>query len=412
MPKPISGLHSLTSTPTITQSSPNIFSARVRFIILDNKTNSKVFEEFGEWSSLGNIFFSTTDSPNPSKNFTTDSLAKPLFPNNKVYPLKNEIVYIISLPNNNIQEGINDTSYYYFQPINLWNSPHHNATPDPIGGEVTNPSQLQDYEETSAGLVRKVKDKSTEINLGNTFKEKLNIKSLQPFEGDIIYEGRWGQSLRLGSTIKNSPISNPWSEDSKNGDPITILRNNQYDDGKDPWFPQVENINLEGSSIYLTSTQTIPVKVSSKSYKSYPPSTSPIVPNQYSWEQIIINSGRLLFNSKTDSILLSSNKSINLNSIDSVNIDSPNTTIKSDEVLLGDKNATESVILGDKFLDDLSNLLTQLVKLGTALQTPIGTPQPYVPNASIPIPAVAITQIASKMVSKIENYKSKVSKTK
>jgi len=271
-------------------------------------------------------------------------------------------------------------------------------------------SENSDYIETEAGVVRRVTDGGTDINLGKTFKENLNVKTLLPFEGDIVYEGRWGQSLRLGSTVKESTTPNPWSRTGEDGDPITILRNSQYDDGKDPWVPQVENINQEGSSLYMTSTQAIPIEVSSKSYKSY--KSSPTSPDKFEGEQVIINSNRLVFNTKEDSILFSSAKSINLNSLESVNIDSPETIIQSDKVLLGDKNASESVILGDKFLTDLQKLLTQLISLGTALQTPIGTPVPFVPNAALPVPAVNVTQTASQMLNKIQTYKSKVSKTK
>jgi len=178
----------------------------------------------------------------------------------------------------------------------------------------------------------------------------------------------------------------------------------------DPWVPQVEDINTDKSSVYLTSTQAIPIEVASKSYNSYfQPPTSP---DKFTEEQIIINSGRLLFNSKTDSILFSSFDTINLNSINSVNIDSPSTIVKSDKVLLGDKNARESVILGDKFLADFQSLMSSIISLSTALQTPIGTPVPFVPNAAIPVPAVQVQSKAQKMLNKIQQYKSKVSKTK
>jgi hypothetical protein len=245
-------------------STENIFTGRVRYCMLDDKTYPSVFKSFGEWSSIGGIFFSKLNAPNPDKDFSTDNFAKPLFPNNKTFPLINEIVYIIALPNNNVQSNVTSLDYYYFQPINIWNSTHHNAIPDPIFNSNLPPSQQQDYQQISGGTVRRVTDGGTEINLGNTFKEKINIKSIQPFEGDIINEGRWGQSFRFGSTVNNSAIPNPWSKTGNNGDPLIILRAGQYNDGKDPWIPQVEDINKDISSIYATSTQNIPIEVSSK----------------------------------------------------------------------------------------------------------------------------------------------------
>ena len=404
MAKQVTGLSSLQSTPSVKSSLSGVFGARVRYTILDDKTEPTVFKEFGEWSSIGSLFFTKLNNPNPAKNFTTDNFAKPLFPNNKIFPLENEIVYILSLPNSNVQGNVNDTSFYYFQPINIWNSVHHNAIPDPINGNSLPPSQQQDYEQTEAGAVRRVTDGGSEIDLGNTFVEKLDIKNLQPFEGDIFYEGRWGQSLRFGSTVNDSPILNPWSRTGNNGDPLTILRNSQYNDGKDAWIPQVEDINKQGSSVYMTSTQAIPIEVSSKSYSSY--KTAPTSPDKFAGEQIILNSGRLLFNTKSDSILMSSKNSINLNAVNDVNIDAPRTVIQSKTVKLGDRDAFESVILGDKFFTDLNLLLTQMVSLGTAL--PSITP----PNPAIATSATAMTQVAIQMLSSLETYKSKTTKTK
>lgn len=382
-----------------------IISGRVKYCILNEKENPSVFKKYGEWSSIGSIFFQDINGANNSDVIESGNIAKPLFPNSKTYPLENEIVFIISLPDTTSQNLSTQTSYYYFQPVNIWNSVHHNALPDP---STLDPNQPQDYEQVEGGAVRKVEDGSTEITLGDTFQERLDIKNIQPYEGDVIHEGRWGQSIRFGSTVKGETN---WSTTGENGDPITIIRNGQHKDGKDPWVPQVEDINKDKSSLYLTSTQAIPIEVASKDYKSY--KTEPKSPSEYTNEQIVLNSSRLLFNSKSDSILMSSAKSINLNSVESVNIDSPTTTINSKEIYLGDKSASESVILGDKFLTDMSKLLTQIIALGTALQTtPIPTLEPGVPNAAIPIPATQLVEMAKKMFNNVQTYKSKVTKTK
>ena len=405
------GLNSLKSTPKAKQSSSSVFAARVKHAMVDDTTESEAFKAFGEWSSIGCVFFDKLDAPNPNPQFSTDNFARPLFPNNSNIPVKNEIVYCIALPNSNVQGDVNDETYYYFQAINIWNSTHHNAIPDPINGPSTTPAaQSQDYEQTSAGSVRRVTDGSTEINLGKDFKEKLSIRNLQPYEGDLIYQGRWGQSLRFGSTNKDASISNTWSKSGDNGDAITIIKNGQHEEDSDPWVPQVEDINTDKSSIYLTTTQEIPIEVASNNYKSY--FSSPTATPLYSGEQIILNSGRLLLNSKIDSILLSSNDTINLNSVNSLNIDTPKTIISSPEIYLGDKSATEPVILGDKFLFDFSSLLSSLISLCGALGTPIGTPIPFVPNAAIPAPATQTLVKAQTMLNKIQQYKSKVSKSK
>ena len=416
MPKQVTGLSSLNSTQPDKSTKASIFGARVKASIIDDKTERQAFLDFGEWSAIGSIFFDKLDNPNPSKNFTTDNFAKPLFPNSSNIPLNNEIVYIMALPNSNIQANVDDIAYYYFQSINIWNSTHHNAVPDPVHGKSVPASQTQDYEQTTAGSVRRISDSGTEIELGNTFKERLDegsaIRNLQPFAGDLIYQGRWGQSLRFGSTVKQSPVPNPWSSNGEDGDAITIIKNGQHKEDKDPWIPQVEDINTDASSIYLTTTQKIPIEVASKSYKSY--SNAPESPNLYVGDQVILNSGRLLFNSKVDSILLSANTTINLNSVDSVNIDSPISIVQSKEIYLGDKNATEPIILGDKFLADFSALVSTINSLATALVGGGGgnIGGTMAPNIPVLTAASQVQVRAGNMINKIEQYKSKVSKSK
>ena len=410
MVKNPTGLSSINPTPAGSTIPQTIFAARVKFPIVDDKEQPEVFKEFGEWSCIGGIFFDQLSAPNPNATFTSDNYAKPLFPNNSTIPLKNELVYIMTMPNSDVQSNVNSQTFYYFQPINVWNSTHHNAIPDPVFGDTFPESQTQDYEQTSVGNIRRVTDGGTEIDLGKDFKEKLSVRNLQPYAGDLIYQGRWGQSLRFSSTLKQALIPNPWSNGGEDGDPITIIKNGQHEEDTEPWIPQVEDINTDKSSIYLTTTQKIPIDVSSKNYKSY--QSQPESPNTFTGEQIILNSGRLLFNSKTDSILLSSQDSINLNAVNSVNIDAPISVLNSGEIYLGDKNAFESVILGDKFLSDLQKVLLSLIQLSAALATPIGTPGPSAPNAAIPGPATDTQIKAQNMLNKIEQYKSKVSKTK
>jgi hypothetical protein len=137
----------------------------------------------------------------------------------------------------------------------------------------------------------------------------------------------------------------------------------------------------------------------------------PESPNEYVGEQVLINSGRLFFNSKKDSILLSAQKSINLNTNDSVNIDSKNKfVVDTREVYLGSKDATEPIILGDKFLADFQKLLTNMISLTSALGT-VGTPVPFTPNIAVAQTATKVGLQAQTMLTSITFYKSKTSKT-
>ena len=411
MLKSPAGLASIAPKPGTTQDNSNIFAARVRHPVLDATTEEQVFKDYGDWSSIGCIFFDRINEPNPNPGFETDNFARPLFPSVSAVPLKNEIVYIMTMPNSVIQSNVNEVAYYYFQSVNIWSSTHHNAIPNPINNEDTIPeSQTQDYEQTSTGNVRRVTDNGTEIELGDTFEEKLDVRNMLPYEGDYIYQGRWGNTIRLGSTVTDAGIPNTWSSTGEDGDPIMILKNGQHDESTDPWVPQVEDINTDLSSIYLTSTQTLPINVASKSYNSY--FSPPVATEAFDSEQVVINSGRILFNAKSDNILLSSFDTINLNSLNSLNIDTPKTIIDSKEILLGSKYATEPIILGDTFLTDFQELLSKINNLSLALMVPMSIYPAVAPNPALPIVAVQLKGQVSRMIAKVSKYKSKVSKSK
>ena len=345
-----------------------IRAVRVLSIVLD-ETHPR-FQELGSWNGLGIIEYEDVNNPLPSPSLPT---ARSLTGNFKNLPLINEVVYLIGLPNTEIEAISSNTVEYYINIVSLWNHPHHNAFP--TAPNALPPTQQKDYVQTTGGNVRRVTDQSTEIYLGKTFIERSNIHPILPFEGDILYEGRWGNSIRIGSTVKNTP--NNWSSVGTNGDPIMILRNGQGVQTEEGWIPTIEDINNDDSSIYQTSTQKIPLKASSTSYFSYK-SNPPQAPNQYTGKQIIINSGRLVFNSTVDHILLSSKKSVNLNAVESVNIDAPTVTLQSGKLYLGSKNATEPLLLGNKTIATLNNLINNLNAFlqicSTVVSTAPGTP--------------------------------------
>ena len=374
-----------------------IKAVRVLSIVLD-ETHPR-FKELGEWNGLGIVEYEEVNNPLPSQSLPT---ARPLTGNNKNLPLINEIVYIIGFPDTDIDSISSNTADYYINIVSLWNHPHHNAYP--TAPNALPPTQQKDYVQTEAGSIRRVTDQSTEIFLGKTFVERSNIHPILPFEGDIISEGRWGNSIRIGSTVKDTP--NNWSVTGSNGDPIFIIRNGQGKQTEEGWIPTVEDINNDDSSIYLTSTQRVPLKASSTIYDSY--QTAPSSPDQYSGKQVILNSGRLVFNSTQDHILLSSNQTIGFNAVSGFNFDTKsNFVVNAPTIKLGGKNATEPILKGDTTVQILTDLIDELYKLTIALQsvTPQGGPL-VLPDS---------TQLAPKLLqikTQLNNQtKSKISKT-
>jgi len=301
--------------------------------------------------------------------------ATPFFPNIKQPPLINEVVFLILGPAGDYSSNTSQISYYYLTPLNIWGNINTNPTPNPYQNLKT-PTQNKSLEEVEAGSPNISSEQDTSpFKPGTYFEEKSDIYPLYPFEGDIIYEGRFGNSVRFGSTnIIQSQSANNWSITGSNGDPVTIFRNGQNPELSSPAQNTiVEEINKDLSSIYLTSTQRIPIEVSSQNeYFSYN-ETKPTSPNQYASPQIILNSGRLLFNSTQDHILLSSQKSINLNSQEGINFDTVGPVIvEAPLVQLGSATAEESVLLGDSTVSLLQQLISDLSSLLSIMSTQIG----------------------------------------
>jgi hypothetical protein len=340
-------------------------TGRVLSVVMDD-THPR-YNELGGSKAIGAVELvevsgGTADYSTTVKN-QNYKVAFPLQPGVKNYPLINEIVYLVSQPTKKLQQRTSAVSLYYISVVNLWNHPHHNAIPYSAGSNT--PANSKNYQDTVLGSTNKLTDSSGEIKFGNYFIERPNIYPLQPFEGDTIYEGRWGNSIRLTGT---APKRNPWSSEGTQGDAITIIRNGQTDNAnKNGWDFTTEDINTDASSIYLTTTQKIPL-VSNANYFSYK-SNPPTKPDEYTGKQIIINSGRLVFNTTEDHLMLSSAQSINLSSTGTVNIDASEMTIQTEKIYLGSKSATEPLLLGDTTAELLKEMIAILKDLVAASQT-------------------------------------------
>lgn len=385
--------------------------ARVKDINLNS--NSALFPETGEWSGVGTINFAPVkSSSNQSSGNNVLQLATPLFPNIKNYPLVNEYVLIVKGPSN-VNPGVGSELKNYYINISLWNNQHLNAFPIDLNDDNTiSPSLDKSNTSIEAGNVQRPPTQKQSIDLngnsGGLFEEKGDIQPILPFAGDNVFEGRFGNSIRLGNTSKsNGIIKNNWSEgnNTENGDPITIFKNGQPKTNNPGFLPITEDINVDPTSIYLTSTQKLPIDISVAQKNEGEESTIPYSniiksvpqsPKSFNKPQIILNSGRLLFNTHTDSILFSSQKSIVLTSIEDLGIQSQtkNVNIISDKgiVSLGQQNAKESAILGDSFITDFSALVDQLKTLCSAISK----------ESSLPI-ASSLANIMSQADSTLDN---------
>lgn len=236
-------------------------------------------------SDIGKITYSLLYSPlNTSFAGFVSKPAYPMWGFMKQFPVLNEIVLIFTGPTPGLNDYSQNQQSFYFPPYNLWNDSEQNAFPDlnELAQFRNNQAQVQGY--VSDGTARE------EFPLGKTFRlnQVDNVRNLQPFEGDTILQARFGQSIRFGSTNippqvpnsrENVPVLNNWSTpqgsdpNSTNGDPITIILNEQGQRQESTKFDMlIEDVDKDGSSIYMTSTQRLDLSFTSafplESFKS------------------------------------------------------------------------------------------------------------------------------------------------
>ena len=212
-------------------------------------------------TDLGKILFqSLSGTQSSTSNSAGNQLAKPLYSWMKQYPLQGEYVYILSGPGLGLNEDTEQSDFYYLPPFNLWGSNHHNALPNLIDYGSYVQSVKRTYQQNQAvNQASNLTTGSTEYPLGNGFYEKSDVKTLEMFVGDVAFEGRYGASVRFGSSLVANKDKNYWYNGPE-GNPITIIRNGQGRQvDKEGWVPTIEDINRDPSSIYLTNGQIIEI---------------------------------------------------------------------------------------------------------------------------------------------------------
>jgi len=396
----------------IPQNNNNRYSikiGRVSDIILDS--NHPLFNKPGTlgeegWSSLGNISFTDMTIDGPTDGVT--NIAKSINPSIKQYPAKNELVYILTIPD----IGDKFPTNYYIGIINRWNTTAHNADPFYLNVKPKTKSNKSYDSVLTSGNPGKTASTPSTVDLISNYLDSIYSYPLYGYIGDYIIEGRFNNSLRLGQTYSSQ--NNNWSSGkSINGDPISILRNHKFVSSRpqeaDPYV--TEDINRDNSSIYLTSTQKIPLNTKGENYRSY--SSPPTTIAQFEKPQIILASNRLVLCSKEDHILINSAKSIGLSSVESINLASNKEIIlDSGKISLGNLNATEPVLLGGKTVDLLGNLLSSLSSLCDALEGSKDWPQGLPETADIIVNAASNTKgIVDQLSRSLDSLKSKVTKT-
>jgi len=305
----------------------------------------------------------------------------PLDPNTQDFPLKGEYVICVHYLGKR----------FYTQKLNLLNSVNSNSFPGMSSMYLDRDKSVSDAEEVSeTGITNRATEGMFEP--GEYFKINNSIRRMSPEEGDIIFNGRFGNSIRLGS--------NQSSGDGYEISPNILFRAGQLLDSTKKIVgdissvyakPVEEDINADGSSLYLTTNESVDLT---------PAAESKVAPQEFSGRQIILNSDRIIFNSKNvNDIHAFSSRNINLSAAQRINFESP-------IINLGDRFASEPVLKGDatiSLLTDILDALSIMAKgLGGAKYNNAGTVQDL---AMVNIPA-------RKLNRKIKEIKSSLNKIK
>lgn len=250
--------------------------------------------------------------------------AFPLESNIQQYPLIGELVLVY--------KTVGGT--YYTRPLNYARKIAENTA-----GILRSDFQGEDHEQTvesmelaKLGAVPMEYAASMKnVKTGKYFPESWRITTLglRPCEGDVLLQGRFGNTIRLGSSLRSNPLKDIVS-------PSIILTAGMWDSPKEvsattaagvPTIHalQYENINEDKSSIWMISDEIVDFVGSTfdtgREKKAHLLSSENRT-TLYDGAQIFVNSDRVILNSKKNEISLFAKKEINLSALKSITMDS------------------------------------------------------------------------------------------
>lgn len=220
------------------------------------------------YRDVGNL---TVFRPNVEQELTT--VAWPMDRASMRYPLPGEQVIVfeafgdVKLP---FADALQRIAFYTFN-VNT----SHNVTYNSIPFLLSNQDMIEKNRRVAMGIAEKRFEKKLIDNAkfieGGT---PRIYPQLRPLEGDFILQGRFGNSIRLGSTSKteynkqskgeNETPAADWNAVGTAGDPIIVMRVNKEPvdnpDSEDAFV--MEDPTADQSSFYLCSSQNVPMLLS------------------------------------------------------------------------------------------------------------------------------------------------------
>jgi hypothetical protein len=294
-----------------------------------------------DWSKYGYIEARLVYS---KTNIEDIRIFAPMDTNIKEYPYPGEYVIIANY--------LGDS--YYTQKLNMFNSVNLNSFP---------------------GLSRSTKPVAIESYETREFKGNSSIKQIQAYEGDITFNGRFGQSIRFGSniTILEDKDENLLPDSGEPQSPNIKIRAGQGVFSRIKNRPVIEDINLDDSSVYLTTNEVVPLR-------HYASKVTDLDPKKFDGKQITLNSDRVVFNSKGTDIFAYSSRDINLVSKNRIVLEGHKNVYLGDAPKQGETTGWESdnsniqpVLRGDQTMLLVESLLDALIDFAKTIGSAKGT---------------------------------------
>lgn len=308
--------------------------------------------------------------------------AYPLENNISEYPLINETVVLVN----------HKDQLYYTRKVNYHNWPNNNldfavetSTSGRSNNELFSDKTLKGKKESKTSYKG---DSGFHGYAGQYFVANPKIRTIKRFEGDLLFESRFGQTIHFTAYDDNraNDVGDPKNKDYKDsGNPMIVIRNRQRPLVKQgqkliphkklppiigtEWEKNTggyleENINHDGSTISITSGQTISGYVTTCYKKMFGDGeetakfqgTTTFKTPTLNGDQIVINTDRLVLSSRYGETLHYSKKRYGIVTDNEYTVDAhqqivlttnTKTVINSPAIYLGEYDQTnEPVLLG------------------------------------------------------------------
>jgi|TARA_B100002003_G_scaffold246351_1_gene275808 hypothetical protein len=334
------------------------------------------------WNHYGNIEARLVYS---NEGDDDTNIFSPLDTNIKEYPRPGEYVIIATYFENS----------YYTQKVNLFNSINLNSFPGL--SKLDSPTLPEKYK----------------YNI-KEFKGNLSIREIQSYEGDITFNGRFGQSIRFGSNITQleDKDGNLLPDSGEPQSPNIKIRAGQGIFSRIQGRPIIEDINLDDSSVYLTTNEVVPLR-------HYASKITDLDPKKFDGKQITLNSDRVVFNSKGTDIFAYSSRDINLVSKNRIVLEGHKNVYLGDAPKQGettgwgsDNSNIQPVLRGDQTMILFNDLLKVLIDFAKTIGGAKGTVVDFiVPISDIIEGASGLKGALLELQTRLDEPKSDIVKT-